>query len=153
MTLAPSAAPLDPVSPTAVLNTLRGAGLRISSARRLVVDALFAAEQPVSAEEIASGLGGQLTPLDPASVYRNLETLERLGLVRHLHAAHGPGRYVLARGECEYLACESCGELLEVDPRELDRARAELRTRFGYEVRFSHFPIVGRCAGCAGGAR
>src|SRR6266516_3837918 len=136
-------------SPKAVLNTLRAAGLRISTARRLVVDALFAAERPVSAEQIAGGLEGRTMPLDSASVYRNLETLERLGVVRHFHAGHGPGRSVLtAGGEREYLACEACGEIVEVEPGELNPVRAEVRRQFGYDVRFTHFPMVGRCSDC-----
>jgi Fur family ferric uptake transcriptional regulator len=132
-----------------VLNLLRGRGLRASTARRVVLGVLFAAGRPLSAEEIAAGLGGSHTTVDIASVYRNLETLEGLGVVHHFHAGHGPGRYVLARdGDREYLACESCGALEEVDPSQIDAARAEIRERFGYEVRFTHFPMVGRCPDC-----
>ena len=152
MTLASPAQPLDLDSPKAVINTLRGAGLRISTARRLIIDVLFATEQPVSAEQIAGGLDGRLTTLDAASVYRNLDTLEQLGVVRHFHAGHGPGRYLLTCGrEREYLSCEACGELVEVEPGQLDSARAEVRARFGYEVRFTHFPMVGRCRDCQPG--
>lgn len=123
-------------------------------ARRLLIEALFAAQAPVSAEQIAAGLGGTRTLLDLASVYRNLETLEQLGIVRHLHAGHGPGRYVLASfGEREYLACEGCGNLVEADPEELDGVRERIASRFGYEVRFTHFPLVGLCRDCSRQAR
>jgi Fur family transcriptional regulator, ferric uptake regulator len=40
--------------------------------------------------------------------------------------------------------------VVEADPAELDGARSEIRERFGYEARFTHFPIVGLCTGCAG---
>ena len=43
----------------------------------------------------ALGSGGALPESDITSVYRNLDTLGSLGLVRHFHAGHGPGRYVL----------------------------------------------------------
>jgi Fur family ferric uptake transcriptional regulator len=133
-----------------VLNALRSRGLRVSTARRVVVHTLFAAERPLSAEDIAAGAGGNWPPVDLASVYRNLETLEELGAVRHFHAGHGPGRYALVGdGEREYLACEGCGALVEVEPAELDTVRAEIQERFGYAVRFTHFPIVGRCDECA----
>src|SRR3712207_1173155 len=88
------AAPPHPASDLdAALRTLRGRRLRFSSARRLVLEALYAAPGPVTAEQIASGLGGRLPSSDLASVYRNLETLEEVGLVRHVHLGHGPGRY------------------------------------------------------------
>ena len=62
---------------------LRASGLRVTGARRLVLEALFAVERPVAADEIAAGLEGVLPLSDLASVYRNLETLEHVGLVRH----------------------------------------------------------------------
>jgi Fur family ferric uptake transcriptional regulator len=150
MTVSPLSPSVRFPTPEAVLNALRGRGLRVSTARRVVVHTLFAAEGPLSAEQVAAGVDGNWPPVDLASVYRNLETLEELGAVRHFHAGHGPGRYALAGdGEREYLACEGCGALLDVEPAELDTVRTEVRERFGYEVRFTHFPIVGRCDECA----
>jgi len=139
-------------SPETVLNLLRGRGLRVSASRRVVLGTLFAAERPVTAEQIADGLGGCRTEVDVASVYRNLETLEELGVVRHFHAGHGPGRYVLAGdGDREYLACDRCGALETVDAREVDSVRDEIRARFGFEVSFTHFPMVGSCRECSEG--
>jgi Fur family ferric uptake transcriptional regulator len=135
-------------SAEAVLRTLRERGLRISTARRMIVDYLFEAGTPVSAQQIAGGL--ERTPLDLASVYRNLETLEEQGVVRHFHAGHAPGRYVLVgSGEPEYLACDRCGAIKEVDRSELDALRGDVQERFGYAVGFTHFPMVGTCPRCA----
>ena len=152
MTVSPAAPPLECETPETVLNALRARGLRASTARRLVIHALFDAESPMSADQIARGLACKETRLDLASIYRNLETLESLGVVSHFHAGHGPGRYVLTRtGEHEYLACERCGAIAEIDPRELDGVRVEIRERFGHQVRFTHFPMVGICAACSEG--
>jgi Fur family ferric uptake transcriptional regulator len=134
-------------SADSVLRTLRERGLRISTARRMIVNHLFEVDAPVSAQQIAVGLDS--TPLDLASVYRNLETLEEHGVVRHFHAGHGPGRYVLVGGgEREYLACDRCGAIAEVDRSELDPVRDRVQDRFGYEVGFTHFPMVGLCPRC-----
>lgn len=124
---------------------LRRRGLRLSSTRRLMLEALFAAEGPVSAERVASQL-----KLDAASVHRNLETLERHGLVRHVHLGHGPGLYaLLAGGEREYLYCDRCGAARAVPAKELDPLRTRIRERYGFQARFDHFPIVGLCPDCA----
>jgi Fur family ferric uptake transcriptional regulator len=128
---------------------LRKAGLRLTTARRLVLEALFEADVPLSAEELATR-----SSLDLTSVYRNLETLERHGFARHVHLGHGPGRYVLVgRGEHEYLFCESCGEIRRLSSDELEPVRTQLRKQFGYETRFTHFPVVGRCRKCAQSTR
>ena len=145
MTEAPDVAPLAFADLADAVNELRKAGLRLTTARRLVLEALFAADIPLSAEEVAARCR-----LDLTSVYRNLETLEGHGFARHVHLGHGPGRYVLVgRGQHEYLYCESCGEVRPLSSAELEPIRAQLRSRFGYETRFTHFPIVGRCKKCA----
>jgi Fur family ferric uptake transcriptional regulator len=136
-------------SPAAALSALQGHGLRASAARRLVVEALYTAGRPVTAEQIAAGLGGRLPSSDLASVYRNLETLEECGLVRHFHAGHGPGMYAPAGDGRAYLACESCSALRAVDAESPAPVREYLRRRFGLDAGFSHFPIVGRCSDCA----
>jgi Fe2+ or Zn2+ uptake regulation protein len=138
--------PLPSVAAAAA--AVRRGGLRLSSARRLVLEALFAAERPVSADKIAGGLDGRVPCSDLASVYRNLETLEQLGLVHHVHAGHGPGLYALARGR-EYVMCERCGALRAVAPAALAPVRDALRAALGYEARFTHFPLVALCRECA----
>lgn len=150
MTVSPDRQPVVVADLDEAIEAVRRRGLRLTSARRLVLEALLAAGGPISAEEIAAGLGGRMTQSDLASVYRNLETLGGLGLVRHFHAGHGPGRYVLAGiADREYLACESCGALDAVDPSSLDGVRDVVRELSGFEARFSHFPIVGLCKHCA----
>lgn len=133
----------------AAIAALRSHGLRVSAARRLVLEALFAADGPVSAEEIAAGVGGRIPPSDLASTYRNLETLEQIGLVRHMHLGHGPGLYRPASDAGrEYLVCEACRTVRAVETVELDAVRDVIREAFGLEATFAHFPIVGRCAQC-----
>jgi Fe2+ or Zn2+ uptake regulation protein len=134
----------------AAVEALRSHGLRVSAARRLVLETLFAAEGPIPADRIADGLAGRLPRSDLASVYRNLETLETVGLVRHFHLGHGPGLYGLTGAdEREYLVCDSCGTVTTVDPQQMDPVRSLIEERFGFEARFSHFPILGLCARCA----
>ena len=146
MTIAPEVPRLPFSSIDDAIEALRARGLRLSMTRQLVLEALFAAAGPVSAEELAVRLG-----LVPTSVYRNLETLERHGLVRHVHLGHGPGLYALVgRDEHEYIYCPACETARTVRPELLDPVRTHIRRRFGYEVRFTHFALVGRCQRCAG---
>jgi Fur family ferric uptake transcriptional regulator len=142
--------PLAAPTLEAAMSAVRARGLRLSSARRLVLEALFAADEPVAAERIASGLEGHLPPSDLASVYRNLETLETLGLVRHVHMGHGPGRYSLTETRTrEYVTCERCGAYVTLAPDALHAVRDAVREACGYTARFTHFPVVGLCPACA----
>ena len=143
--------PLAAPTLEAAMAAVRARGLRLSAARRLVLEGLFAADGPISAERLANGLDGRLPPSDLASVYRNLETLEALGLVRHVHMGHGPGRYALAGPRApEYVSCERCGAYVTLAPEALDGVRAAVLEASGYTARFTHFPVVGLCPDCAG---
>ena len=146
MTRAPERPAREFGSPDDILATLRAAGHRVSAPAARVLDALFAADGPVSADHIV----GTDPSLERTSVYRNLERLEALGVVSHVHAGHGPGLYALARGaDQEYLTCDRCGRVTTVDPAALDGVRAALHADFGHHAKFSHFPIHGLCASCA----
>ncbi len=148
MTEAPRSEPLAFADIEDVAALLRGAGSRLTTPRRLVLEALFAADELLSAEQISLGAMTGVS-LDLTSVYRNLEVLEELGIVRHVHFGHGPSVYgLVGDGEREYLVCEGCGKVRTVDPAQLDGARDAIREAFGHEARFTHFPIHGRCADC-----
>jgi Fur family ferric uptake transcriptional regulator len=150
MTVAPERRPLVFEHAEQVTDALRRAGHRVTAPARLVIEALFAADGPVSADQIAGGLDGRRSALDLTSVYRNLERLEQIGAVSHVHAGHGPGLYALAGSrDREYLVCDRCGRVTSVDPAALDELRESLRTAFGHHARFSHFPIHGLCGRCA----
>lgn len=129
----------DSVDDVAAL--VRARGGRLSTPRRLVLERLFSAPEPLSAEAIASELA-----LDATSVYRNLDALEELGAVRHVHLGHGPGLYALETRE--YLVCEVCDGVTAVAPHRLDGVRASIRETFDFDARFGHFPILGVCGAC-----
>ena len=150
MTLSPQSRARPAENARAAVEAVRAHGLRMSAARRLVIEALFAASEPVSAQQIAEGVPGYVHGSDLASVYRNLETLEELGLVRHVHLGHGPGLYAPVRdAEREFLLCESCDAVEAPPGAALDGVRVAVREAFGWEARFGHFPIVGLCPDCA----
>src|SRR3954469_23519793 len=139
-----------PATLDAALATVRAHGLRASSARRLLLAALVAAERPITAEAIARGLDGRVPRSDVGSVYRNLDALERIGIVRRLLLGHGAALYTLAGGDDGgYVACERCGEGRTADPRARAAVRTVVRTALGYEASFTHVPLMGTCARCS----
>jgi len=146
MTVAPQSTRVAAASPGEAIEALRASGLRLSTPRRLVIEGLFAAPGPVSASDLATKLS-----LDESSVYRNLEVLERHGLIHHVHLGHGAGLYALVgRDDGEYLYCESCGKVTVLEPSRLEAVRVSIAEEFAHHARFSHFAIVGLCDDCLG---
>jgi Fur family ferric uptake transcriptional regulator len=150
VTLSASSPPAKFEDIDSAIAALRAQRLRVTIARRLILQALFAAGGgPITVEAIVRAASDGDSALDVASVYRSLEAFEQAGIVRHVHLGHGPGLYALVgEGEREYLYCERCGSARAVSPAELDEVRTLVAERFGYEPRFTHFPIVGLCANC-----
>ncbi len=128
-------------SAPAAFAALRAQGLRLSTARRLLLRSLFESDRPLSAEDLA-GEG------DVASAYRNLEVLEGLGLVRHLHLGHGPGLYQPAGRPREFVVCEGCGTVTSLPAHAVDSVREAVLDAVGYRARFTHFPLAGLCPQC-----
>jgi Fur family ferric uptake transcriptional regulator len=145
VTRAPERPPLDFGSPEDILATLRAAGHRVSAPAARVLDVLFAAADPLSADDIAAAGPS----LERTSVYRNLERFEALGVVSHVHVGHGPGLYALAaRRETGYAACEHCGAHVALAPGALADVHGAVLRATGFRGDFSHFPIVGICPDC-----
>jgi Fe2+ or Zn2+ uptake regulation protein len=55
----------------------------------------------------------------------------------------------VGRQELEYFYCEKCKKVTPVAVEDLDPIRDQIRGRFGYTARFTHFAIVGLCDECA----
>ena len=89
--------PFDDIEEIAAATRRQGG--RISAARRQLLEVLFTAEGPMSAESIARALAHRGTEIELSSIYRSLEALEQLGAVRHVHIGHGPGLYALTGRE------------------------------------------------------
>ena len=127
---------------------VRAAGLRMGAARRQVIEVLDALDGPVTAEDVAA----RLPDVHVSSVYRSLNVLEELGVVRHVHLAHGPARYELTdvADRVRHLACEQCGRDVVVPSALFDDLRATIEQEYGFVMDSGHFAIPGRCRDCAG---
>lgn len=130
------------------LNLVRREGGRVTSSRRLLLHALFASSGHRTAEELAGEVQAQAPDIHISTIYRNLEELERLGVVVHSHFGHGPATYHLASSVHGHFVCEECGRLIEVPGAMFDGLAKQARTRFAFTIDPHHFAMLGRCADC-----
>ena len=98
----------------AALALMREHGGRITPSRRLLLDALFARHDHRTAEELAAEVQARAPDVHLSTIYRNLEELERLGVIVHSHQGHGPATYHLASDVHGHFVCEVCGTMIEV---------------------------------------
>jgi Fur family ferric uptake transcriptional regulator len=140
---------VDVSSVDEALALVRARGGRATSSRRLLLEALFEAEDHLSAEELADAVQRQAPDVHMSTVYRNLEELERLGVVVHMHHGHGSATYRLASLAHAQFVCEECGAVVDA-PDDLFRGLARsAKARLGFTIDPQHVAILGRCANCS----
>jgi Fur family transcriptional regulator, ferric uptake regulator len=130
---------------------LRARGLRLTSQRQRVLAAVAALEHGTP-EEIHARLRDEAGPdgaaPDTSTVYRNLELLERLGLVWHTHLGKGAPVYHAAEHPHVHVVCQSCGEISSVASDLLDSAAERLSADLGFTIDVGHVALSGTCRAC-----
>jgi Fe2+ or Zn2+ uptake regulation protein len=139
----------DLSSVESVIALVRAHGGRATSTRRLLLEVLFASDDHLSAEDLAAAVQAKAPDVHLSTIYRNLEELERLGVVVHTHLGHGPATYQLASLAHAHLICEECGVQIEA-PDEMFRSLArQAKSDLGFTIDPHHFAVFGRCAACS----
>jgi Fur family ferric uptake transcriptional regulator len=129
---------------------LRARGLRWTPQRRLLLGVLAGANGHVTATELIERCREADPQTIPSTVYRTLDVLEDLGLVRHGHGADGHEEFhVLPAAVHGHLYCATCGTAYEISRAEADELIGELARRRGFTVDLSHLAVVGCCAQCS----
>jgi len=131
-----------------VLAALKEQGGRVTSSRRLLLHVLFDQPGHWTAEELAEAVQAQAPDIHLSTIYRNLEDLERMGVIVHAHLGHGPATYHLAAGAHCHFVCEECGDIFEAPDELLKSLSKSAQSRYGFEVNPHHFAILGRCRAC-----
>ena len=133
-------------------DSLAVAGYRRGGARSAVVELLGKQNCCLSAQEIFDDLRRARRPVGIASVYRALEVLVELRLVKRVDAGDGISRFEPAPVDGDHhhhLVCRDCGKVEAfTDPR-LERAIDRLAGGLGYSVEEHEVVLTGACADCS----
>lgn len=128
---------------------MRASGGRATASRRVLLEVIFESTDHRSVEDLAAAVQARSPEVHLSTIYRNLEELERLGVIVHTHLGHGPATYQLANSAHSHLICERCGRRFEAPPELFSGLAEEASARFGFTIDPRHFAILGRCADCA----
>lgn len=131
---------------------LQAAGYRRGGARAAVVKALARHDCAVTALELDDELRRRKPAVGRASIYRALEQLEQLGLLRRLEVARGVAGYerIEPGGEHHHHAiCRECGRMIPFEDPSLERAIDKVSGRMSFDAAEHEVTIRGRCERCA----
>ena len=142
--VSPLAAPWDDVQAR-----LRARGLRWTPQRRTLIDVLSRTDGHVTGAELVERCRAVDPETIPSTVYRTLDVLEDLGIVRHAHGVDGREEFhVLPEREHGHLHCTDCRGTWELTAEDAAGIVGALRRSRDFEVDLSHLSVSGRCATC-----
>jgi Fur family ferric uptake transcriptional regulator len=128
---------------------LRARGHKLTQPRRAILRALLAAAKPLSPAELQASGQAFCTELGLVTVYRTLELMESIGMVRPVHLADGCHGFALATpGHTHHVVCERCHAVIEIVGCDLGDFLDRVAARTGYAITGHWLEIAGICDEC-----
>lgn len=135
------------------INQLRQAlhdrGLKLTRSRLAVLQVLAATSEHLKVAEVhrrARQIDGRI---GLASVYRTMELLARLQLVKHVHVEHRHRHYARVREHHgHHLVCNGCGLVVEFSDCQVERLTRALARRTKFQIEGHCMDFFGRCRDC-----
>jgi Fur family transcriptional regulator, ferric uptake regulator len=122
---------------------LRARGLRMTPKRDEVLQAVRRLGH-ATPEQISLAV----PDIDVTTVYRTLELLEEIGLVRHTHLGHGAPSFRPADDDHVHVICHTCGRVVDASQDLTDELAARLEREQGFVLDPAHFTVFGQCREC-----
>ena len=127
---------------------LRAKGYRLTPQREQVLRAVERLGH-ATPDDVLQAVREESHGVNISTVYRNLELLEELGLVRHSHITdRSPTYHATSMPSHVHLVCRSCHKVIEVSPDEVAPMTDALLDKHGFTADVGHLTVFGRCRDC-----
>ena len=132
-------------------NLLRRHGYRLTAAREAILRALVETGGHVSADELAVQVRQTAPNVGRMTVYRTLDLLQELGVVRPVYQGTGAAHYILLHhGHHHHLVCSACDRVIEFDDCAIGDITHLISDRFNFDIRSHLLEFHGLCEDCQG---
>ncbi len=124
-------------------------GNRMTASRRAILETLVQSEGHITADHLAERVHATAPQVGRMTVYRTLELLSRLGVVRPIYLGTGAAHYVLMTdGSHHHLICSQCHAVIEFDSCTAGEMTQQLADRFDFQVSSHLLELYGLCPNC-----
>jgi Fur family ferric uptake transcriptional regulator len=131
---------------------LRAKGYRLTPQRELVLRAVERLGH-ATPDEVLREVHAESAAVNISTVYRNLELLEELGLVRHSHLTdRAPTYHSTSLPQHVHLVCRNCHTIIDAAPEDVAPLIQALLDRHAFTTDVGHLTVFGTCQECAGGS-
>jgi Fur family ferric uptake transcriptional regulator len=127
---------------------LRASGHRLTPQRELVLAAVEDLGH-ATPDQVYAEVRTKSQSINLSTIYRTLELLDELGLIRHAHLSDRAPTYHSARDdEHAHLVCRKCRSVVSIERSEIEAALHELGERHEFAPDYGHLTVFGTCARC-----
>ncbi len=126
----------------------RKAGRPLTVQRRAVLEALLTLDNHPTADEVLELVRQRIPNISRTTVYRVLDTLVALGVIRRIHHPGSAARFDGKVARHHHLICTSCGKVWDVDAPELDCITPPGEATRDFEVHDFSVHFSGLCSEC-----
>jgi Fur family transcriptional regulator, ferric uptake regulator len=128
---------------------LKAQGYRLTPARQQILESLVLCRGHVSADELVAIVHRQAPGIGRMTVYRTLDLLHQLGLVRPVYQGGAAAHYVLLEeGHHHHLICSICDRVVEFEECVLEEIERTIGRHFDFQIQGHLLEVYGRCADC-----
>lgn len=130
-------------------DSLKEKGYRLTPQRELILAAVDELGH-ATPDEVLANVQAKASAINASTVYRTLEVLEELGLVRHAHLSDRAPTYHSTTGHTHFhLVCRGCHQVISVDAEDAAPFVETLRARHAFTPDMGHLTVFGLCETCA----
>lgn len=124
-------------------------GYRLTAARRAIIVGLVDCGGHITADDLAAQVRATAPKVGRMTVYRTLDLLCELGLIRPIFQGTGAAHYILLpEGSHHHLICNRCHQVIEFDSCQGGELAFALGQTFNFQVQSHLFEIHGLCEDC-----
>lgn len=129
---------------------LRQGSVRVTGPRRAILEVMRAHSKPLLIKEIHALVG--VEQCDLVTIYRSMELLQGMGMVKRVDFGKGGGRFELSevagQGHHHHLVCTRCEQVLQLEDCLLQGVEKKIAKASGFSGVSHRLEFFGICPSC-----
>lgn len=144
---------LSPENIESLKENMKKEGYKLTPQRRAILNGIIKSEgSHLTAEELYDLVKSDCPEIGLATIYRTVQLLEEMGVIRKLDLDDGCSRYELnhedENHQHHHLICNRCGKVLEVQGDLLEELETIVEKKYNFKIEDHSLKFYGICDNC-----
>jgi Fur family ferric uptake transcriptional regulator len=128
---------------------LKYSNLRVTKARKLILEKIIEVDRPISAEDIHESLKNNKEYINLSTIYRNLNALSDNNILIINTDLDGISYFQLnVHDHKHFITCLSCGKKVLIEDCPIEEISHDLEKSTGFTIKGHNFEFTGICPEC-----